>query len=63
MDKNISRLRRAKKTRAHIRTLAVARLSVHRSSQHLYAQVFTADGKVVAVANTLQDDVIAGSKA
>ena len=62
MDKNISRLRRAKKTRAHIRTLAVARLSVHRSSQHLYAQVFTADGKVVAVANTLQDDVIAGVK-
>ena len=62
MDKNISRLRRAKKTRAHIRTLGVARLSVHRSSQHLYAQVFTADGKVVAVANTLQDDVIAGVK-
>ncbi len=62
MEKNLSRLRRAKKTRAHIRNLGVARLSVHRSSQHLYAQVFTADGKVVAAANTLQDDVIAGVK-
>jgi large subunit ribosomal protein L18 len=60
MEKNLSRLRRAKKTRAHIRKLGVARLSVHRSSQHIYAQVFSADGKVVAAANTLQDDVIAG---
>lgn len=62
MEKKLSRLRRAKKTRAHIRSLGVARLSVHRSSQHLYAQVFSADGKVVAVANTLQDDVVSGVK-
>ncbi|MBK7145308.1 MAG: 50S ribosomal protein L18 [Xanthomonadales bacterium] len=62
MEKNLSRLRRAKKTRAHIRTLAVARLSVHRSSQHLYAQVFSAQGEVLASANTLQDEVIAGLK-
>ena len=62
MEKNLSRLRRAKKTRAHIRNLGVARLSVHRSSQHLYAQVFSADGKVLAAANTLQDDVVAGLK-
>jgi large subunit ribosomal protein L18 len=60
MDKNLSRLRRAKKTRAHIRKLGVARLSVHRSNQHIYAQVFAADGTVVAAANTLQDDIIAG---
>ena len=33
------RLRRAVKTRAHIRTLGVARLTVHRSAQHIYAQV------------------------
>ena len=44
MDKNIARLRRAKTTRSHIRDLGVARLSVLRSGQHIYAQVFTADG-------------------
>jgi len=63
MEKKTSRIRRAKATRCHIRKLAVARLSVHRTSQHLYAQVFSADGeKVVAAANTLQKDVVAGVK-
>ena len=58
MEKKIARLRRAKSTRAHIRELGVPRLSVLRSGQHLYAQVFTADGsKVLAAANTLQADV------
>jgi large subunit ribosomal protein L18 len=51
MDKNQSRLRRAKATRMQIKKLDVARLSVHRSGQHLYAQVFAAGGeKVVAAA-------------
>jgi large subunit ribosomal protein L18 len=63
MDKNIARLRRAKTTRSHIRELGVARLSVLRSGQHLYAQVFTADGsKVLASASTLQTDVAEGLK-
>ena len=55
MNKNESRLRRAKSTRAHIRKLAVARLSVHRTGQHIYAQVIAADGEtVVAAASTVQ---------
>jgi large subunit ribosomal protein L18 len=63
MDKNIARLRRAKSTRSHIRELGVARLSVLRSGQHIYAQVFTADGsKVLASASTLQTDVKEGLK-
>ena len=63
MDKNIARLRRAKTTRSHIRDLGVARLSVLRSGQHIYAQVFTADGsKVLASASTLQADVKDGLK-
>jgi large subunit ribosomal protein L18 len=63
MDKNIARLRRAKTTRSHIRELGVARLSVLRSGQHIYAQVFTADGsKVLASASTLQADVKEGLK-
>ena len=63
MEKKIARLRRAKKTRAHIRKLNVHRLSVLRSGQHLYAQVFTADGsQVVASASTVQSDVREGLK-
>ena len=63
MEKNIARLRRAKTTRSHIRDLGVARLSVLRSGQHIYAQVFTADGsKVLASASTLQAEVNDGLK-
>ena len=63
MDKNIARLRRAKTTRSHIRDLGVARLSVLRSGQHLYAQLFSADGsKVLAAASTTQADVREGLK-
>ena len=61
--KNTARLRRAKSTRAHIRTLGVPRLTVLRTGQHLYAQLFTADGsKVLASASTLQADVKDGLK-
>ena len=63
MEKKTARLRRAKSTRAHIRELAMARLSVHRSNQHLYAQVFAADGgRVIAAASTLQEAVSSGLK-
>jgi large subunit ribosomal protein L18 len=63
MEKKIARLRRAKTTRSHIRDLGVARLSVLRSGQHIYAQVFTADGsKVLASASTVQADVRGGLK-
>jgi len=61
--KNTARLRRAKSTRAHIRNLGVPRLTVLRTGQHLYAQLFTADGaKVLASASTVQTDVMAGLK-
>lgn len=63
MNKNASRIRRAKRTRMHIRTLGVHRLSVHRSGQHLYAQIFApSGGKVVAAASTTQKDVRAELK-
>jgi large subunit ribosomal protein L18 len=52
------RQRRAIKTRLHIRELGVARLTVHRTPRHIYAQVFDASGsKVLASASTLQDAV------
>ena len=55
MHKKDKRLRRAAKTRVRIRELGVARLTVHRSSQHIYAQVIDgAGGKVLAAASTVQ---------
>ena len=44
ITKKERRLRRALKTRAHIRALAMARLTVHRTPNHIYAQVTDADG-------------------
>jgi large subunit ribosomal protein L18 len=58
VDKKTSRLRRAKRTRMHIRNLDVPRLTVHRTGQHLYAQVMSAAGdKVLASASTTQKAV------
>jgi large subunit ribosomal protein L18 len=65
-NKNQARLRRARSTRSRIRKLAVPRLSVHRSDQHIYAQVFAASGdRVLASASTLEKTVregLAGTK-
>lgn len=61
MEKKIARLRRAKSTRMHIRKLAVPRLTVHRSGQHIYAQVIAPEGgKVLAAASTVQKALRAG---
>jgi large subunit ribosomal protein L18 len=52
------RQRRALKSRLHIRELGVARLTVHRTPRHIYAQVFDASGaKVLAAASTVQEEV------
>ena len=60
MEKRESRLKRARRGRSKIRELKVMRLSVHRTPRHIYAQVFDPESRVVAVASTLQDDVVAG---
>ena len=58
MDKKISRQRRAAKTRVRIGRQNAARLTVHRTNLHIYAQVIDATGgKVVASASTLEKDV------
>ena len=63
MEKKTARLRRAKKTRSHIRRLGVPRLTVHRSGRHIYAQVIAAEGgTVVAAASTVQKDLRTGLK-
>ena len=61
--KKAARLRRARKSRAHIRRLGKARLTVHRSGQHIYAQVISPEGgMVIAAASTLQKEVGNGLK-
>ena len=67
MDKKTSRLRRAKRTRAKIKELSVARLSVHRTPRHIYAQVIVPGEvgdvqKVIAAASTVGKDLRTGLK-
>ena len=58
MEKKTARLRRAKKTRSHIRRMGIPRLTVHRSGRHVYAQVIAAQGgSVIAAASTVQKDL------
>jgi large subunit ribosomal protein L18 len=52
-EKKSSRLRRAKRTRAKIRELKASRLCVYRSPRHIYAQVISADNRVLASASSL----------
>ena len=56
MDKRASRIRRAAKTRVRISRSGAARLTVHRTNSHIYAQVIN-EGKVLASASTLEKDV------
>jgi large subunit ribosomal protein L18 len=63
MDKNSQRLRRALATRAQIRKIGATRLTVHRTSQHLYAQVISPEGKVLAAASTVQKAISGALKA
>lgn len=61
MDKNVTRLRRARKTRARIAEQRATRLVVYRSNSHIYAQIIDASGSVVlASASTVETEVRAG---
>ncbi len=44
MDKKQSRMKRALKLRSKIKKLSATRLSIHKTSQHIYAQVISEDG-------------------
>jgi large subunit ribosomal protein L18 len=60
--KKIARLRRARRARANMREMGVVRLSVHRTSQHIYAQVISPEGdRVLASASTLEKSLNAVS--
>jgi large subunit ribosomal protein L18 len=62
--KNDTRLRRARRTRAKIRELGAHRLSVHRTAQHIYAQIIAGDaGHTLVAASTIEKAVGAELKA
>ncbi|MBI3069519.1 MAG: 50S ribosomal protein L18 [Betaproteobacteria bacterium] len=57
-DRKQARLRRARKTRVKIAELNAARLTVHRSNCHIYAQLIAASGdRVLASASTLEPEM------
>ena len=56
--KNESRIRRAKKTRMRIKSQDLPRLTVFKSSQHIYAQIIDSSGsKVLATTSTLDKSI------
>ncbi|GHU10473.1 50S ribosomal protein L18 [Betaproteobacteria bacterium] len=58
MNKKVSRLRRARKTRAKLAELKAVRLTVYRSNSHIYAQIISGCGaRVLAAASTVEKDV------
>jgi large subunit ribosomal protein L18 len=54
LTKQDTRLRRALRGRVKIKELAALRLSVHRTPQHIYAQIFAAEGDKVLVAGNIE---------
>ncbi len=61
-DKKTARLRRARRTRIQMREMGVNRLSVNRSSQHIYAQILSPAGdKVLAQASTVDKALRSGT--
>jgi large subunit ribosomal protein L18 len=61
-NKQVARVRRARRSRAKMRELGVYRLSVHRTPRHIYAQVISPEGdRVLASASTLDKALRGGS--
>jgi large subunit ribosomal protein L18 len=62
MDKRTSRLRRAKKTRMHIRRLREHSLCVSRTPSHISAYILGPDGTKTIVSATTKGENVAGIK-
>lgn len=58
INKEKSRQRRARATRARIKLQKVNRLSIHRTNLHIYASIISADGgRVLVSASTVEREV------
>ena len=63
MNKKASRLKRALRQRSKIKQLGVNRLTIHKTSQHIYAQVMNEDGTAtIASASTLEAEIKSSQK-
>ena len=63
LNKKEQRLRRARQTRIRIAQQGVARLTVNRTNQHIYATVISEDGsRVVATAPSFEAELRASIK-
>ena len=62
-SKKQTRIRRAKRTRMHIREIGAHRLTVHRTPRHIYAQIIAPDAaSTVVAASTAEKAVVEGLK-
>jgi large subunit ribosomal protein L18 len=58
IDKKTQRQRRARRTRIRIALTGIPRLCVHRSSQHIYAQIIAPEGnRVLTSVSTLTEEL------
>ncbi|MEY5050863.1 MAG: hypothetical protein RLZZ619_793 [Pseudomonadota bacterium] len=58
MNKNETRVRRARQTRIRIAEQLAHRLTIYRSNQHIFAQLYSPCGtKVLASASTMEADI------
>jgi len=58
MDKKHARMKRALKVRSKISQLRTTRLTIHRTPQHIYAQIISEDGSsTLASASTTQAEI------
>ena len=54
--KQAARLRRAKKCRGKIKRLCMTKLCIHRTPRHIYAQIISPEGKVLARAASVEKE-------
>lgn len=55
--KKQARIRRARRSRLKMRELGATRLCVTRTPRHIYAQIISIDGGVLAAASTVEKDL------
>ena len=57
-EKKVNRIRRGKKTRLHIRALGMHRLAIHRTAQHIYAQILAPNAdQTLAACSSVEKDL------
>ncbi|QJC32119.1 50S ribosomal protein L18 [Enterobacteriaceae endosymbiont of Donacia versicolorea] len=53
-NKKINRIRRITKFRKNLQKFKITRLSIHRTSRHIYAQIISINNKILVTASTLE---------